>query len=148
MLQKDFVKVNTDIRGRFIQKRALQLSSINLNTTKNIWTSKTASRGDWIVTSKDLNFFIGRILNFKKSSSGTKSECLFWGDVFDLTKNGNVNSCFLLEPLFNVGKKKLVAVNRRKFQDDYFTKDSYVCHVSSEKIDISCLLSYINNNKK
>lgn len=112
-----------------------------------MWINKTASRGDWIVVSKNSQFYIGRVLNFKKLAKGTKSECLFWGDSFDLTEGGNVNACFLLEPLFKIFRRKLSKVDQCSFHDDYFIKSCYVCHILSEKVNIPCLLQYINSNK-
>lgn len=145
MLQKEVVHINTDIRGRFVPKRALTLS--NQSVAANIWTSKTVSRGDWIAIKDRSHYFIGRVLNFKKTVEGTKSQCLFWGDLFDLTVNENINACFLLEPLFIIIGKKLANVDRNVFKDEYFVKNSYVCHVKSEKIDISSLLNFLKSHK-
>lgn len=130
LLQKDQIKLNSDVRERFIEKKPFELKEIN--SEEIIWKGNIISRGHWVVVNDGCDFIVGFVVNFQKMNEKSKAQRMYRNDSFDLTSKGSEEIFMLLDPSFKIVKKSLKIIKGTKY---YFCSSSYLCHVLNDGLD-------------
>jgi hypothetical protein len=91
LFQKDAIKLNTDVRERFIEKKSFELEKIN-SSHQIVWKAHSVSHGSWIVVVHDCKFYVGFVINFQKKLEKSKAQRLFRYDADNFNEKARSTS--------------------------------------------------------
>lgn len=137
LLQKDHVKLSSDVRERFIEKKSFEI--VDISSDDIVWKSEIVSRGNWVVVVVEkYKFFVGFVVNFNKKMEKSKSKRLYRFDSVTINKKSK-DVYMLLDPLYKIVRKNLELQPNR----EYYCIDKYICNVLNDALDFKNALKLI-----
>lgn len=145
LLQNNKIKISSDIRRRFINKKDVNITKTAENAS--FWREKAIVRGDTIVIHFQNEVFMGNVLNMQYCDRKSKKSRKFGKFLINFEDNKLNGLKVLLDPLYYVSPDLEVLERKTKL---YIDVKNYLCHAIYGKCSISLdekdvLQNIINN---
>lgn len=139
MLENNKIRVNTDLRQRFIPRRTIHIEG-EASREEDVWRADKITKGDYVILSENMTVLFGRALNFMRLGKQSKKDSTFYQNFVETESSDNIG--LLLNPLFSVKDGRKTVINNIK----YYEIKSYKCHA---KIDVDfsqeSIINFITN---
>ncbi|KAG5676536.1 hypothetical protein PVAND_006362 [Polypedilum vanderplanki] len=145
LLQNDRIKINTDIRQRFVARRTITLPKARPNENK-VWYNNVISKGEYILIRDNHELLYGCVINISKYKERSKIQKVYYKDFVDISATDSNDLGILLFPVY-------IVQDFQKFdcptRNNYICIKNYVCHISNdiklEESDVKNLIVHFLN---